>query len=570
MPARWVIRSIAIVLIAIPSGVGMSARAQSDTPIQSAVVIDWSTSASDLRGDDQSAHYFFCPPYEAETFDTIWGTDIYSDASPICVAAMHVGAITRRGGSLSLEVLPGRENYIGSERNGVVSASLDGWAGSYRIQPASVAELLSLPRDTTGGELALETAFNPLPSMIAVEGGGRVPVYSLGRRCQGYVDVRPTFRLHYTAGVPALVIRARSDDDTTLVVRDSTGAWHCDDGDGGYLFPRVAIPFPPAGYYDIWIGTRHEVLPPTEGEALIGDLLNLFATGVGPAEALLDFEETMGVSPGPAAFGALELQGGFAPDPRLTPVNAGGSLDIGALLGAPCVGYATAQPTLQVNYDAAADGEALVFTAASSEDTTLAVRLPSGVWRCDDNSGPGRSPAIGIPDPVGGAYLVWLGTRNEGVTARAALVVAGRPPDSALRTDSPARFGETDWSEGLVPEPLDLAIEAGGALDADDLNVFDVDDRGIACIGFVSSEPTHRLFYAGTAGKRLVVSTRAEVDTTLAVQTPSGEWFCDDDGQDGFKDAALTFVAPDAGAYLIYVGTFVGRMAPARLIVEAR
>jgi hypothetical protein len=50
----------------------------------------------------------------------------------------------------------------------------------------------------------------------------------------------------------------------------------------------------------------------------------------------------------------------------------------------------------------------------------------------------------------------------------------------------------------------------------------------------------------------------------------SGEWFCDDDGQDGFKDAALTFVAPEAGAYLVYVGTFVDRMAPARLIVEAR
>src|SRR5262245_409651 len=75
---------------------------------------------------------YVCPPDGG--LSSIWGTDIYTDDSSVCTAAVHAGFLTREvGGRVRITVLAGRESYRGSLRNGVVSDEYGPWAGSFSI-----------------------------------------------------------------------------------------------------------------------------------------------------------------------------------------------------------------------------------------------------------------------------------------------------------------------------------------------------------------------------------------------------------------------------------------------------
>ncbi|MEL6443622.1 MAG: LCCL domain-containing protein [Bacteroidota bacterium] len=65
---------------------------------------------------------------------TVWGTDLYTDDSSICTAAVHAGAITQAtGGSVVIELRPGADGYTGSERNGVTTSNWGSWGNSFVI-----------------------------------------------------------------------------------------------------------------------------------------------------------------------------------------------------------------------------------------------------------------------------------------------------------------------------------------------------------------------------------------------------------------------------------------------------
>tara|TARA_R110000824_G_scaffold52543_10_gene145631 strand:+ start:1230 stop:1970 length:741 start_codon:yes stop_codon:yes gene_type:complete len=63
----------------------------------------------------------------------IWGTDIYTDDSFICKAALHAGRIGRSGGQVSIRMLAGQSSYAGTRRNGVTTLSYRSHSGSYRF-----------------------------------------------------------------------------------------------------------------------------------------------------------------------------------------------------------------------------------------------------------------------------------------------------------------------------------------------------------------------------------------------------------------------------------------------------
>lgn len=56
----------------------------------------------------------------------LFGTDVYSDDSLICLAAIHAGVLSASGGDAIVTIEPGRGSYTGSTRNGITS--LD-WSG---------------------------------------------------------------------------------------------------------------------------------------------------------------------------------------------------------------------------------------------------------------------------------------------------------------------------------------------------------------------------------------------------------------------------------------------------------
>jgi hypothetical protein len=90
---------------------------------------------------------------------TIWGgdDDIYTDDSPLAVAAVHAGVL-RPGqrGVVRVTILPGRYKYAAVERNGIASAAWNqSFPGSYRIEKDE-------PRSSGAVRQELETTNNPV------------------------------------------------------------------------------------------------------------------------------------------------------------------------------------------------------------------------------------------------------------------------------------------------------------------------------------------------------------------------------------------------------------------------
>lgn len=112
----------------------------------------WQGSIGFLRGNQgQEAQLSLCPsnavalrgnsrglncacPADATRSGSVWGTDIYTDDSSICRAAVHAGVIGSNGGEVYLQILPGRTAYGGSRRNGVLTANYGRWQGSFRFE----------------------------------------------------------------------------------------------------------------------------------------------------------------------------------------------------------------------------------------------------------------------------------------------------------------------------------------------------------------------------------------------------------------------------------------------------
>jgi hypothetical protein len=61
----------------------------------------------------------------------VWGTDVYTDDSSVCLAAVHAGAIGRGGGRVRVLATRGRQAYAGSTRNGVTSQAYGRWPNAF-------------------------------------------------------------------------------------------------------------------------------------------------------------------------------------------------------------------------------------------------------------------------------------------------------------------------------------------------------------------------------------------------------------------------------------------------------
>lgn len=68
----------------------------------------------------------------------VWGTNLYTDDSNICTAAVHAGVISTSGGTVVVEIQPGQSTYVGTTRNGVTTNSYGAWSGSFRLIGAQV------------------------------------------------------------------------------------------------------------------------------------------------------------------------------------------------------------------------------------------------------------------------------------------------------------------------------------------------------------------------------------------------------------------------------------------------
>ena len=98
--------------------------------------IDWGTTLDGMGVAEQpgSSHGVICPP-GGSTSATIWGSDVYTSDSPICIAATHRGVIDPvNGGPVTVTVLGGQPTYLGTGRNGVLSSDYPAWPRSFIVQ----------------------------------------------------------------------------------------------------------------------------------------------------------------------------------------------------------------------------------------------------------------------------------------------------------------------------------------------------------------------------------------------------------------------------------------------------
>lgn len=105
-----------------------------------APVLDWRTSALDLnlRGMNGQSYRFRCPAGKP-IVESVAGSGVYTDASSICAAATHAGAIdAQRGGVVMIQILPGQRDYRGSTQNFIRSNDYThDWGGSFAVLSAT-------------------------------------------------------------------------------------------------------------------------------------------------------------------------------------------------------------------------------------------------------------------------------------------------------------------------------------------------------------------------------------------------------------------------------------------------
>lgn len=108
----------------------------------------WAANASSLNGTDGKTFTLACSA--GGTAHSVWGSDIYTTDSSICTAAVHSGLITyQQGGSVTIEVRPGRPVYGCSERNGVTSSCYGPYRQSFSFKTPDTAAVVRAAEDQT-------------------------------------------------------------------------------------------------------------------------------------------------------------------------------------------------------------------------------------------------------------------------------------------------------------------------------------------------------------------------------------------------------------------------------------
>ncbi len=145
------------------------------------------------------------------------------------------------------------------------------WVGTYSdstLQPATlqISELYTSAVSSSSAypdssltasfsTISLSAGFTPDPYTVGLRSGGSIEASVVDSSCRGYVAEAPDVQLDYDSGSLPLILSVSASADTTILVNDPNGNWHCDDDSGEGLNPSLRFEKPLSGVYDIWVGT---------------------------------------------------------------------------------------------------------------------------------------------------------------------------------------------------------------------------------------------------------------------------------------------------------------------------
>jgi hypothetical protein len=231
-----------------------------------------------------------------------------------------------------------------------------------------------------------------------------------------------------------------------------------------------------------------------------------------------------------------------APVSRTFAGVAGGTIR-GSSLSSRCRGYFPSAPQYTLRLTTI---QQVRLTTIGSEDLTMAVRDPSGFWRCDDDGGQGSNPLLDVPLPAG-TYPVWIGAYHQ--NARPAFTLDLRagplgavPGSGPLSATAPPTLGVMPLST-YVPIATRSGL-AGGPVAASPL--------GSNCRGYLPEAP--HVIVRTTTYLRATLTTAATGDLTMVVQDSRGAVHCDDDSGGASQPRVTAFLPP--GDHRVWIGTY--------------
>lgn len=264
------------------------------------------------------------------------------------------------------------------------------------------------------------------------------------------------------------------------------------------------------------------------------------------------------------------------------------------LTGEACRGFLPSSPNVVV---VAEELPVLSIAATVDMDGVMVVRQPDGSWLCSDDAN-GLDPGVQIDSPSAGPYHVWVGSYSQAdhaevtLTASASELVTSEnpvlggsasvyPEGESPMTDSVSEtaFSEANYAGSELHNdaaevraywqasgaPLRARIQARGTLPNP--------VEGEMCRGNVGVQPSASVQVVGEPDGPIVISAVEDAggDLVMVVQTPSGAWYCSDDGFG--LNPAIQVSSPESGRYNVWAGTYGtynedGTPTNARLIVR--
>ena len=403
--------------------------------------------------------------------------------------------------------------------------------------------------------------------IVDIVPGGEDQTGDMGAGCSGYIyAASPDLELTIDRDFRPLGIFVDADVDTTLVINDPDGNWHCNDDadDLANSNPGLSFSKPKAGIYDIWVGTYNS------GESGNGKLVVTQQNGSQWASIDTGLQRGANAAAGGnsvAAAGSVDFgdnlsnwsNDGECDDPRFSGDGAADTLiDADRYHDASDCRSLFEQGRVSL-VDGAVDG--------SSDETAMLQRgsLDSsddeldGFGYVDTYTFEGEAGATAVIDLQSAdfdTYLVIEGPDGEqfnnddyeGSYSRSLLSL--ELSDSGTYTVQVTSF-DSDATGSYTLEMLD-AVPAGGGEDQVQNGTLASGDST-----YEDGEYVDTYTFEGSPGQTVTIALDSSAfDTYLVLETPAGETEANDDAGDSTTHSQLVTQLSDVGTYSVHVTSY--------------
>jgi hypothetical protein len=128
--------------------------------------------------------------------------------------------------------------------------------------------------------------------------------------------------------------------------------------------------------------------------------------------------------------------------------------------------------------------------------------------------------------------------------------ISGQGSGAGLDFSLDPNYGSRALTSGFSPDPQSVSVTSGGDVDVSSA-------LGSGCGGYATSAPDFRVMY--TSGSfsllRFYFVASGGGDTTLIVNAPDANWYCNDDSFSTLNPT-VDFQNPSSGTYDIWVGSY--------------